>query len=129
MVVQGSVCHSGKKGSMKKKVPYSNNPLGICSKTMMRGCRLPSGATVRVGYQDEHPESKSGGYLHILEMPKPDGTVTQLRFSLTPEACYALMILYAAHGVKSGPGVEPLTVEELKLLRKGDDQMKGDQKG
>lgn len=109
-----------------KTVPYDDKPIGVAEKTWMRGCRLPNGSTVRVGFQPKHPHGKSGGYLHLLETTQPDGTRTLLRFCLTPEACVALVGLYAAHGIQSGPGIEILSKEELEAMRKNDQKAKTD---
>jgi hypothetical protein len=72
--------------------------------------KLSNGNEVYVGRELNHPHG-GVGFKHELYADQPEGHRTRLAFSLTAEACQALLALYAAHDVvksqftiEAGPG-------------------------
>ncbi len=81
----------------EKLTPYKAVPQGMVP-TRWKSVALASGAEVRVGYQDCHPE---GGpcIVHDLRTTNAAGERTQLLFGLTVNAARALVLLYVEHGL------------------------------
>lgn len=80
-------------------IPYETVPLSNKKiRTIFKSSHLSNGTEVHVGLQKDHPH---GGiaYLHEFFNTQPDGRRTKLVFTLTPEACRALMELYSAFGI------------------------------
>ena len=94
-------------------VPYEATPLGKQVPTKWLSATLKSGAEVRVGLQREHPlGGESGiGLVHVMRNDQPEGYRSQLVFSLTPEACVALVMLYIEHGILDSVIVKAVEVK------------------
>ena len=82
---------------MPDYVPYEPN-LGPLVLTRCKRLTLSTGAEIMVGRQDDHPEGVIMLH-HVTSGVQADGQRTKLVFALTPEACRALVTLYAAHGI------------------------------
>lgn len=72
--------------------------------------RLTNGNDVFVGIAKEHPQG-GPAIVHEFHAQQEDGSRTRLAFSLSPEACSALMALYLAHGLIT----RLPTIEDIKL--------------
>lgn len=89
--------------SEQPTVDYRPDPLpGGKVPTKWLSVTLVSGAEVRVGVQADHPHGGIG-IVHEIQCTQPDGRRTRLRFSLTPEAAVALVLMYATHGILDVP--------------------------
>jgi len=90
-----------------KIVPYDHTPISDeLHPTSVRSLTTPHGSRVEVGRQ-KLPDGDL--YVHRLYHPKGDGTTSELTFSLSPDACLALAVLYESHGL-----LRPFSVHEPK---------------
>lgn len=82
-------------------VPYDQTPLN--KKIHGRGLAvtLLSGSEVRVFVCEDHPHSGGRHISHDFRRDQPDGTRSQLKFAVTPEAALAVAALYVVLGVAS----------------------------
>lgn len=83
-------------------VPYDQTPLS--HKGLGLGglqATLRSGATVAVVSMANHPHTGGMAVNHEYQSNQPDGTRSQLRFCLTPEAATVTAAMYVALGVVS----------------------------
>lgn len=81
------------------KRPYDPSPLpGKKLPTSFIAATLPSGATIKIGLQRNHPHG-GDALVHEFENEQPDGYRSFMRFSLTKEAAKALIYIYLSHGV------------------------------